>query len=209
MSKKLDLLDMNGACVGEYIVDDSCLEFERGTQAVHDIVVAIQAASRAGTACTKTRSEVSGGGAKPFRQKGLGRARAGSIRNPIWKGGGVAFGPKPRSFEKKVNKKVRKLAMKRAFTERLIEGSVIAIDKFELPDRKTKNARKVIDNLKITKTVLFVVDEENDNIRWATSNIPGCLLIKAASVNVYQMLRFNQLAFTKAGLDAFTQRLTS
>lgn len=207
MSKELKIYDMAGASVGEYALEDKCLEFEKGAQAVHDCVVAILAGERAGTACTKTRSEVRGGGQKPFRQKGLGRARSGSVRNPVWRGGGIIFGPKPRSFAKKVNKKVRKLALKRAFSERVNEEAVMALDKFELADHKTKNAQKVLDSLKIEKSVMLVVDEYNENILRATSNLPECILMKAASVNVYQMLRFNKVIFTKAALDAFVQRI--
>jgi large subunit ribosomal protein L4 len=207
MSKELKIFDMTGASVGEYALEDNCLEFEKGSQAVHDCVVAILAGERAGTASTKTRSDVRGGGQKPFRQKGLGRARAGSTRSPIWRGGGVIFGPKPRSFAKKVNKKVRKLALKRSFTERINEEAVMVLDKFELQDHKTKNAQKVLDALKIEKSVMLVVDEYNENILRATANLPECIMIKASSLNVYQMLRFNKVIFTKAALDAFVQRI--
>ena len=106
MSNTLDILDCKGTRVGEYVIPEGVIELEKGEQAVHDTVTAYLAGQRAGTACTKTRGEVSGGGAKPFRQKGLGRARAGSSRSPVWVGGGTIFGPRPRSFAKKVNKKV-------------------------------------------------------------------------------------------------------
>jgi large subunit ribosomal protein L4 len=203
MTKKLDILDMNGATVGEYTVEDKYIELERGAQAVHDTVIAIQAAERAGTAHTKTRAEVRGGGAKPFRQKGLGRARSGSIRNPIWTGGGTIFGPRTKSYAKKINKKVRKLALKRAFSERLEEGSVILLDNFELKDPKTKTARAVLDSVKADRNVLILVNEYSDNVLKATANITESLLLKAASVNVYQMLRFKQIVITKAGLEYF------
>ena len=120
MSNTLDILDCKGARVGEYVIPEGVIELEKGEQAVHDAVVAYLAGLRAGTACTKTRGEVSGGGAKPFRQKGTGRARSGSSRSPVWVGGGTIFGPRPRSFAKKVNKKVLQLALKRALSERIV-----------------------------------------------------------------------------------------
>ena len=131
MSAKIDILDTNGNVTGSYELKDEYIELEKGAQAVHDVVTAYLAGIRAGTASTKTRSEVSGGGAKPFKQKGTGRARAGSNRSPIWRHGGIIFGPKPRSFAKKVNKKVKKLALKRSFSERVKENSVFIVEKFE------------------------------------------------------------------------------
>ena len=140
MSMKIDIVNMKGEKVGDYEIDDSFLEFEKGSQAVHDAVIAFLAETRAGTASTKTRAEVSGSGKKPFKQKGLGRARAGSTRNPVWRHGGVAFGPKPRDFSIKLNAKVKKLALKRSFSERVKESSVCVVDSFDVPDMKTKSA---------------------------------------------------------------------
>ena len=119
MSKVIDILNVKGEKVGDYTIDDSFIELEKGAQAVHDAVVCFLAENRAGTASTKTRAEVSGAGKKPFKQKGGGRARAGSTRNPVWRHGGVAFGPKPRDYSFKVNAKVRKLALKRSFSDAL------------------------------------------------------------------------------------------
>lgn len=207
MPKKLNILDCKGAIVGEYAIEDNCLEFEKGAQAVHDVIVAYMAAQRAGTACTKTRSERRGGGAKPFRQKGLGRARSGSSRNPIWRKGGISFGPKPRSYEKHVNKKVRHLAMKRAFTDKLCEDTVMVLKAFEIADNKTKNAQLIFDALNIGKTALMVVKDYEFNMDLATRNLPNILVIKADSVNVYQMLYFDKVIFTQEALDTFVQRL--
>jgi large subunit ribosomal protein L4 len=207
MPKKLDILDSKGAVNGSYAIEDSCLEMEKGTQAVHDVVVAFLAEQRAGTACTKTRGERRGGGAKPFKQKGLGRARSGSSRNPLWTGGGVIFGPKPRSFSKKVNKKVRTLALRRAFSEVLNDGKVMVIDKFELADSKTKSAKAIFDALKIDDTVMLVVKDYEQNIDLATRNLAHVLTIRAASVNVYQLLYFDKIIFTQEALDEFVQRL--
>jgi large subunit ribosomal protein L4 len=207
MSNKLDIVDCQGAVVGDYSLPVNCLELEKGTQAVHDVVVAFLAGERAGTACTKTRSEVRGGGAKPFRQKGTGRARSGSIRNPIWTGGGTIFGPKPRSFSKKINKKVRKLALKRAFSEKIAAKEVAVVDKFELQDYKTKNAAVILNNLKVDRNALIAVADYSENAVRATDNLSNVILRKADSVNVYQLLRFDKIIFTKDALDAFIQRL--
>ena len=208
MSKTLDILDCAGARVGEYVVPDSAIEMEKGEQAVHDAVVAYLAGARAGTACTKTRGMVSGGGAKPFRQKGRGGARAGSGRSPGWVGGGTIFGPVPRSFAKKVNKKVLALALKRAFSERLEEGDVMVLDKFELPDHKTRSAAAVLKNLNIADdTVMLSVDSYDEAAICATGNLPMLVLRRAVTVNTYELLRFKKIVFTKEALDAFIGRL--
>ena len=156
MSNTLDILDCKGARVGEYVIPEGVIELEKGEQAVHDAVVAYLAGLRAGTACTKTRGEVSGGGAKPFRQKGTGRARSGSSRSPVWVGGGTIFGPRPRSFAKKVNKKVLQLALKRALSERIVEGDVVVVDAVALPDHKTKNVVAILKNLNLADSTVMM-----------------------------------------------------
>ena len=208
MSNTLDILDCKGARVGEYVIPEGVIELEMGEQAVHDTVVAYLAGQRAGTACTKTRGEVSGGGAKPFRQKGMGRARAGSSRSPVWVGGGTIFGPRPRSFAKKVNKKVLQLALKRALSERIVEGDLVLLDKFELADHKTRNAFAILKNLNVAnETVMISLPELDAASVCATGNIPNVVLRKTDTVNVYELLRFKKLLFTKDALDAFIQRL--
>ncbi|NLK83903.1 MAG: 50S ribosomal protein L4 [Lentisphaerae bacterium] len=207
MSIKLDIFDMSGAVVGNYELPEAAIELEKGKQAVHDTVVAFLAEQRAGTACTKTRAEVRGGGAKPFRQKGTGRARAGSNRSPIWTGGGVTFGPKPRSYDKKVNAKVKTLALRRAFSERIQEGSVLVVDKFELQDHKTKSAVAVFKNLKVDGSALLTVPDYEESVVCATNNLADVVLRKVTSVNVYDMLRFGKIVFTKEALDEFIKRI--
>ncbi len=208
MSTTLDILDSKGVCVGEYVIPETALELEKGQQAVRDAVVAFLAGQRAGTASTKTRGEVRGGGAKPFRQKGTGRARAGSSRSPIWLGGGVTFGPQPRSYAKKINKKIAALALKRAFSERIVEGSIVVVDKFDLVDHKTKNAKAILDALKVNeRNVLLSLAEFDECTCMATNNLPNVVCRRAQSVNVYELLRFNKLVFTKDGLDLFIERL--
>lgn len=207
MNMKLDILDMSGAVIGAYELPEGCIELEKGKQAVHDTVIAFLAEQRSGSANTKTRAEVRGGGAKPFRQKGTGRARAGSNRSPIWTGGGVTFGPKPRSYDKKVNAKVKSLALRRAFSERIQEGSVLVLDKFELQDHKTKSAVAVFNNLKINGSALLTVPDYEESVVCATNNLAEVVLRKVTSVNVYEMLRFNKIVFTKDALDEFIQRI--
>ena len=208
MSNILDILDCSGVKVGEYTIPEGVIEMEKGAQAVHDAVVAYLAGARAGTACTKTRGLVRGGGAKPWRQKGRGGARAGSNRSPVWVGGGTIFGPQPRSFAKKVNKKVLVLALKRALSERIAEGDVIVLDQFALPDHKTRSAVAVLKNLNIVDdTVLLSVNEYDEAAVCATGNIANMVLRRAATVNVYELLRFKKVVFTKDALDAFIGRL--
>ena len=208
MQNTLDILECTGARVGEYTIPEGVIELEKGTQAVHDAVVAYLAGTRAGTACTKTRGLVRGGGAKPWRQKGRGGARAGSSRSPVWVGGGTIFGPQPRSFAKKMNKKVLALALKRALSERIAEGDVVVLDKFALPDHKTRSAVAVLKNINVANdTVLLSVPEYEEAAVCATGNLPNLVLRRSATVNVYEMLRFKKLVFTKDALDAFIGRL--
>ena len=207
MSKTLQIVDCKAAVVGEYTLPDNCFELEKGSQAVHECVVGFLAEQRAGTACTKTRGNVRGGGAKPFRQKGLGRARSGSIRNPIWAGGGTIFGPNPRSYAKKINKKVRKLALKRALSERIEEGSVIVLDKVEFADGKTKGVKTLLKDLQVDKNALIVVPAYTENVICATGNMDNLVLRSATSVNVYELLRFSKLIIAKDSLDILVKRM--
>lgn len=208
MSKMIDILNLKGEKVGDYEIADCALELEKGTQAVHDAVVSFLNECRAGTASTKTRGEVSGGGKKPKRQKGLGGARAGSSRNPVWRGGGVVFGPKPRDFATKVNAKVKKLALKRSFSELVESGSVVVVDDFQFENPKTKGAVAAIKALNAEGKLLCMVEEYTDNALLATSNLPTVFMTKAARVNTYQVVWADKLLFTKAGLDEFIKRIS-
>ena len=207
MSKTLQIVDCKAAVVGEYTLPDNCLELEKGSQAVHECVVGFLAEQRAGTACTKTRGNVRGGGAKPHAQKGTGRARSGSIRNPIWTGGGTIFGPNPRSYAKKINKKVRRLALKRALSERVEEGSVIVLDKIEFADGKTKSAKALLKDMQVVKNALLVVPEYTESNISATGNLDNVVLRSATSANVYELLRFSKIIFSKDSLDILIKRM--
>ena len=208
MSKMIDILNLKGEKVGDYEIADCALELEKGTQAVHDAVVSFLNECRAGTASTKTRGEVSGGGKKPKRQKGLGGARAGSSRNPVWRGGGVVFGPKPRDFATKVNAKVKKLALKRSFSDLVCSDSVVVVDDFVLETPKTKGAVAAFKAVNAQGKVVCMVDEYTENAILATGNIQTVFLTKASCVNTFQIVWADKLVFTKAALDAFIKRIS-
>ena len=205
---KINILDTKGNAAGEFEVTFERIENGRGTQAVHDTVVAYNAAQRSGTASTKTMGEVNGTGKKPWRQKGTGRARAGSFASPLWRGGGVVHGPKPRDFSKKVNRKVRSLALRKALSERLKDGSVIIVDDLKLAASKTKEFVAVLKNLGLEgHSSLFVVGAPDQTIFRACQNIAGVDMTTGGMVNTYELLKFDKLVFTKAGFEAIEQRL--
>src|ERR1035441_10059272 len=154
---KLTVKDMQGKDQGEMEVKFTLVENGKGTQAVHDTVVAYQAAQRMGTACTKNVGEVAGTNKKPWRQKGTGRARAGSFQSPLWRGGGVVFGPRPRDFSTKANRSVKRLALRKALSERLKAGDVMVIENLQLASSKTKEFLAVLSALQLKGTALFVV----------------------------------------------------
>jgi large subunit ribosomal protein L4 len=207
MTQNLEYFDASGSAAGAIPIEQNFLEFEKGSQAVHDVVVAHLAERRAGTASTKNRGEVSGTGKKPFRQKGLGRARAGSSQSPVWRGGGIIFGPKPRDYSKKINRRVRQLALKRAFSEKAKEGAIRVIEELSLPDHKTRNLVAVLNRIGAKGSILLVVEDLSDNLLNASGNIATLMLVKAESVNVYQILRFDSVVFTKSALEHFLKRV--
>src|SRR5437899_4168197 len=169
---KLTIKDNNGNSAGELEVQFPLIEDGRGTQAVHDVVVAYQAAQRMGTACTKTMGEVAGSGKKPWRQKGTGRARAGSFASPLWRGGGVTFGPKPRDFGKKGSRKTKQLALRKAITERLKAGDVLVVDDIKLDGPKTKGFLSVLSKLDVSGSTLIVSAGADKNLTLASRNVP-------------------------------------
>src|SRR6185503_10934400 len=194
---KISIKDIKGKSQGEYEVKFELVEGGRGTQAVHDTVVAYQAAQRMGTACTKTVGEVSGSNKKPWRQKGTGRARAGSHQSPLWAGGGVVFGPRPRDFAKKVNAKTKQLALRKALTERLKAGDVQVLADFKLDSPKTKSFIAVLSKLDAKGTTLLVDTTIDHNVRLASRNVEGVEVTTADNLNTYQVLRPNKLLLTK------------
>src|SRR5579859_149062 len=204
---KLAIKDTNGNSAGELEVQFPLVEDGRGTQAVHDVVVAYQAAQRMGTACTKTMGEVNGTGKKPWRQKGTGRARAGSFASPLWRGGGVVFGPKPRDFSKKVSKKTKQLALRKALSERLKAGDVVVVDDLKLETPKTKDFIGVISRLDLNSKTLIVSARIDKNLTLASRNVPDVALATSDSLNTYDVLRPAKLLFTKDAFAKIEERL--
>jgi len=205
---KLSVQTQTGSAAGELEFKFEVIQDNKGQQAVHDTVVAYRAGMRRGTASTKTMGDVAGTGKKPWRQKGTGRARAGSFASPLWRGGGVTHGPQPRDFSKKVNIKVKKLALRRALSERLKAGDVLVVDDIKLSSPKTKDFVALLRQLDLSdKTSLFLVGEENRNASLASRNLPGVALATGASVITYDLLKYDKLVFTKTGFEQIEARL--
>jgi large subunit ribosomal protein L4 len=204
---KIAIKNIEGKKQGELEVKFPLIEDGKGTQAVHDVVVAYQAAQRMGTACTKNVGEVSGSNKKPWRQKGTGRARAGSHQSPLWAGGGVVFGPKPRDFSKKVSKSTRALALRKALSERLKAGDVVLVDDLKLATPKTKDFAGVMSTLDLTGTTLIVASADK-NLMLASRNIENVTLTTSDSLNTYDILRPDKLLFTKSAFEKVEARLT-
>jgi large subunit ribosomal protein L4 len=181
---------------------------KKGSQAVHDVVVALRANRRRGTASTKTKADVNFSGAKPWRQKGTGRARAGDKASPIWVGGGVAFGPHPRDYSKKVPKKVRALAFRKALSERVLAGDVLLVEAFAVKEAKTKHFLALVaetaSNVRKTLIVGATFDEKT---YLAARNVKNTLLARAADVNTEQLLAFEKVILTKDALSTLSERL--
>jgi large subunit ribosomal protein L4 len=206
---KISIKNTAGKDQGELEVKFAMIENGKGTQAVHDAVTAYRAAQRSGTAKAKNAGEVAGTNKKPWKQKGTGRARAGSFQSPIWVGGGVTFGPRPRDFSKTISKKTRALALRKALSERLKLGDVIIVDDFKLTSAKTKDFVKVINALELTGTTLLISSgEENRNLTLAARNIVGVTLTTSDSLNTYDVLRPDKLVFTKSAFEQVEARLT-
>ncbi len=205
---KISIKNISGKAAGELEVKFALIENGRGTQAVHDTVTAYRAAQRMGTAKAKNAGEVAGTNKKPWKQKGTGRARAGSFQSPVWVGGGVTFGPRPRDFTKKISKNTKALALRKALTERLKMGDVVIVDDLKLASAKTKDFVKVIDTLELTGTTLIVsCGEANVNLTRAARNICGVTLTTGDSLNTYDVLRPDKLLFTKSAFETVEARL--
>lgn len=205
---KLAIKDLKGNPAGELDVKFEVIDNGRGTQAVHDTVVAFMAGQRSGTACAKTMGEVNGSGKKPWRQKGTGRARAGSFASPLWRGGGVVHGPKPRDFSKKVNKKVAKLSLRKAVSERLKAGDLLVVDDIKLSAPKTKEFTGILRSLGVDGGTVLVISSGADAVlERASRNVIGVGLGNAATVNTYELLRYDKLVLTKEAYAQLEARL--
>ena len=188
-------------------VDQSQLVLDKGAQAVKDAVTAIRNAMRAGTACTKGKGEVAGSNKKPWKQKGTGNARAGFRQSPVWRGGGVAHGPKPRSFEQKINKKVMQLAFARALSDKIVAGDVIVVDEFKFEAPKTKLMAAFLKTLGVDRTAVVVQKDVEDTTLLVTSNLPRIDYSTAQAIDVYTVLANRKLVCDKAGFDALMARI--
>jgi large subunit ribosomal protein L4 len=205
---KLTIKDIKGKSQGELEVKFQLIEDGKGTQAVHDAVVAYRAAQRMGTACTKTMGEVAGTGKKPWRQKGTGRARAGSFQSPLWRGGGVVFGPKPRDFAKKISRKTRQLALRKALSERLRAGDIVLVDDLKLTSPKTKEILGVLSALEVKGTTLIVSKDADKNLALASRNLAKVELATGEALNTYDVLRPDKLVITRSAFEQIEARLT-
>lgn len=206
---KLSVKNSQGQSAGELEVKFALIENGKGTQAVHDAVTAYRANQRMGTACTKTAGEVAGTNKKPWRQKGTGRARAGSFQSPLWVGGGVVFGPKPRDFGKKVSKKTKQLALRKALSERLKAGDVVVIDDLKLTAPKTKEVVGLLSKLEVKGSTLIVATASDKNLTLASRNIPNVELTTSDSLNTYDVLKPNTLVFTRDAFEQVGERLNN
>ena len=197
---KVSVYNMEGKEVGTMDLNDSIFAVEINEHLVHMAVVQQLANNRQGTQKAKTRSEVSGGGRKPWRQKGTGHARQGSTRSPQWKGGGVVFAPKPRDYSFKMNKKEKRLALKSVLTSAVNENKFIVVDELKLNEIKTKDFAKVLTNLNVEKA-LVVLDSNDKNVVMSAKNIPTVKTALTNTINVYDILKYNTVVVTKAAVD--------
>ncbi|MCD8211893.1 MAG: 50S ribosomal protein L4 [Oscillospiraceae bacterium] len=196
---KANVVDMTGQQVGEIELSEAVFGIEPNEAVVHAAVVNHLANRRQGTQSALTRSEVRGGGRKPWRQKGTGRARQGSIRAPQWTHGGVVFAPKPRDYSYRLNRKVRRLALKSALSAKAAEGNITVVDSLELPEIKTKSMKTFLDAVGVQKAVL-ITPEVNENVIKSARNIPGVMTTTARILSVYDIVNANQLVVDKSAL---------
>lgn len=200
------IYDQNKAEQGELTLDSEVFEVEVKPEILHLVVRSQLAAKRAGTHWAKTRAYVSGGGVKPWRQKGTGHARSGSNRSPVWRGGAIIFGPQPRDYSFKVNKKIKKLALKMALSSRLASENLLVVKAIALPEIKTKHFAKVVNALGLKKA-LIVAPEENRELILSSRNLPDITLTTPDQLNVYEILRHKQLVLLESAVQTVENRL--
>lgn len=194
---KVALFNTSGTQIGEIELSDAVFGIKPNESVLHDAVLMQQASERRGTHKVKGRSEVSGGGRKPWKQKGTGRARQGSIRSPQWVGGGTVFGPTPRSYAYKLPKKVRRLALKSALSSKVLDNKIIVLDELVISVPKTKEMAGILNNLKADRKTLIVDRDYNDVVALSSRNIPGVKFVPAEGINVVDVLRYDHLIMTK------------
>jgi large subunit ribosomal protein L4 len=200
---------MKGAPAGEFELAESLMERERGEQALHDVVVAQLAQRRSGTASTLQKGEVAGSNRKLWKQKGTGRARTGLRRSPIWRGGGVVFGPKPRDYSQKVNRKVARLALRRAFADRVAGDGLKVVESLELAEGKTRALVAALKALGVSAPALLLVDAVERNLSLAARNLPRVEAVTGREVSVLQLTRYPRVVASRAGLKQLLERLAA
>jgi len=199
--QKLEIKDKNNNTVETITLADE-IHVRKSSSVIHDAVVNYRANQRQGTHATKTKGLVSGGGRKPYRQKHTGRARAGSNRSPLWRGGGTTFGPQPRDYSYTMPKKARKVALTEAFNKKLLDGEVVVIDKFSIEKPKTKEMLRILKNLELTgKSVLIVLAEKDDSVALSTRNIPGVHVARMNELNTYALVAHHMILMTKEAIS--------
>ena len=198
-----------GEAGADIAFDDAQLTLEKGQQAVKDAVTAIRNAMRAGTASTKSKGEVAGSNKKPWKQKGTGNARAGFRQSPVWRGGGVAHGPHPRSFEQKINRKVMKLAFARALSGKIKDGEVAVVEEFRFAEPKTKHMAALLAKIGADRSVLVVTAQPDETVARVSGNLPRVTVSTATAVDVYTLLANRLVLADKAGFEALSARLAA
>ena len=193
---KIDVYNIEGKKVSDIELADSVFGIEPNEKIVHSVLVNYMANQRQGTSNTKTRAEVAGGGRKPWKQKGTGRARQGSIRAPQWFKGGIALGPKPRDYSYRVNKKERRLAIRSVLSSKVLENNLVVVDSMNFDAIKTKNMVSALNNLKVEGKTLIVLPEKNENVQKSARNIEGVKTSLVNTINVYDLLKYNKLVLT-------------
>ena len=194
---KVDVYDIAGKKVDTVELKDEIFGIEPNEAVVHSVLVNYLANQRQGTQSTKTRAEVSGGGRKPWRQKGTGRARQGSIRAPQWIKGGIALGPRPRSYVYKINKKERRLAIRSVLSSKVMNNELVVLDNLELKEIKTANMVKTLENLKVTEKALVLLPENNLNVQMSARNIEGVKTLTVNTINVYDLVKYSKVIVTE------------
>jgi large subunit ribosomal protein L4 len=202
----VNIVNINNERVGEIVLNDEIFNREVKEHILHEVVRMQRAARRSGNACTKTRIEVSGGGRKPWRQKGTGRARSGSRTSPVWRGGGVAFGPKPRDYSFKLNRKVKQQAVAMAISARFQEGNLIVMDDFSMERIKTKDFVGVMNVLEVGNG-LIVTDAATENLTKSSSNVNGYKVLSSEGLNVYDILLHKKLILIQPVIESLEKRL--
>jgi large subunit ribosomal protein L4 len=199
---KVRVLDQGGKKVGEHDLDPAVFDVEVNVPVMHQVVAASLASQRTGTHSTKTRAEVAGGGRKPWRQKGTGRARHGSIRSPLWVGGGVAHGPRPRSYEMRVNKKMRRLALRSALTDRAREDRIRVVEELSLDEPSTRRAGEILSSLETEGLVLLVLHDRDQVVEKSFRNLTHVKMTRPERLSTYDVLHADWVVFTRPALEA-------